>query len=90
MHGYLGLVQSSIHEFCDGLGYTPDRIGRVLLTGGTSLIPSIKRRMETLFRGKIVEVDPFLSIVKGFALGAWLSSQNRITSSAEHVQIDIA
>ena len=89
LHDYLASVESSIHSFCAEHGYETTRVGRVLLTGGTSLIPSIRRRMERLFPGKVVAIDPFLSIVNGFALGAWLTGRKKITHEDNRIHIDI-
>ncbi len=66
MHEYLSVVESSINAFCSENGYETEQIGRVLLTGGTSLIPCIRERIGRLFPDKVVPIDPFLSIVKGF------------------------
>jgi hypothetical chaperone protein len=89
LHDYLALVESSIYSFCAEHGYETTRVGRVLLTGGTSLIPCIRGRMERLFPGKVVAIDPFLSIVNGFALAAWLQARNRISLIEDQVHIDI-
>ena len=89
MQNYLDLVASSINSFCFEHGFNTDRIGRVLLTGGTSLIPCIKQRITDLFPDKVVSIDPFLSIVKGFALGAWLYNQKKISLSGDQIKIDM-
>jgi hypothetical chaperone protein len=89
MRTYLSQVESSIDTFFSEHDYNSANVGRVLLTGGTSLIPCIKRRIESMFPGKVVPIDPFLSIVKGFALGAWLESENKISQSKSQIQIDM-
>jgi hypothetical chaperone protein len=89
LHDYLAQVESSIYSFCAEHGYETTRVGRVLLAGGASLIPCIRRRMERLFPGKVVAIDPFLSIVNGFALGAWLEGHKKITHQDNQIHIDI-
>ncbi len=40
----------------------------VLCTGGSSLIPAVRRMLETHFPGKVVEHDPFTSVAAGLAI----------------------
>ena len=89
MRNYLSSVESSIETFCGDTGYNPSQIGRVLLTGGTSLIPCIQKQIADIFPGKVVNIDPFLSIVKGFALGALLKDQGNVSGDEDHMQIDL-
>ena len=90
IHHYLDLVETSIRSFCTKHGFDPGQIGRVLLTGGTSLIPCIKNRISGLFPDRVVSIDPFKSVVKGFALGAWLQGQQKITVNGDQTLIDLA
>jgi hypothetical chaperone protein len=83
MIDYLASMELSIMSFFAENRYQTGQIGRVLLTGGTSLIPSINQRIRSLFSGDVVEIDPFLSAVKGFALGAWLHSRKKISLSGD-------
>lgn len=87
---YLRTVESSIMSFCSTHGLKSSDVDRVLLTGGTSLIPSIRRSIAKLFPRRVVSVDPFLSIVKGFALGAWLLDRNKITLDGGRIEIDMS
>lgn len=89
MQNYLVAVESSIKNLCMDNEYQTGQIERVLLTGGTSLIPCINKRIQSLFPGKVVEIDPFFSTVKGFAFGAWLHGQNKISLNGDRFEIDI-
>ncbi len=40
----------------------------VLRTGGSSLIPAVKRLLDERFAGKVVEHDPFTSVATGLAI----------------------
>lgn len=87
--GYLETVESSIRHFCEGLCRSADDVDTVLLTGGTSLIPTIRRSIERTFPGKVQPVDPFMSIVHGFAYAAWLESRGRIETRDGRMQISL-
>ena len=43
-------------------------IDLVIRTGGSSLIPAVKRILETRFPGKVIEHDPFTSVAAGLAI----------------------
>ena len=86
--GYLDTIETTVLSFCAENGFESGRIGRVLLTGGTSLIPCIRRRIDQLFPRTVVPVDPFLSVVKGFALGAWLQGERMISLEENQMEID--
>jgi hypothetical chaperone protein len=86
---YLQTVDGSIRRFCDRFVGGTAGIDRVLLTGGTSLIPAIRHNLESMFPGRIEPVDPFMSIVKGFALGAWLSAEGRLQERDGRLEIDL-
>lgn len=45
-----------------------DRVNRVVSTGGSSLIPSVRRILEERFPGCVEEWDPFRSIAAGLAM----------------------
>ena len=46
----------------------PDDIDSVIRTGGSSLIPAIKKILDNLFPDKVIEHDPFTSVAKGLAI----------------------
>lgn len=82
---YLATVVDAIRGFCGGV----DAIDRVLLTGGTSLIPAIRARIGSIFPDRVVGIDPFMSIVKGFALAAWLGGHGRLSETGGRLEIDL-
>jgi hypothetical chaperone protein len=43
-------------------------IDLVIRTGGSSLIPAVKRILEARFPGKVIEHDPFTSVAAGLAI----------------------
>ena len=86
---YLESVEGSINEFCNQSELDKNGIDRVVLTGGTSLIPCIGQMINRLFPGRVESIDPFLSIVQGFAIGAWLRGENRISDEMEGMRIDL-
>jgi hypothetical chaperone protein len=45
-----------------------DSIDLVLRTGGSSLIPAVRRILEARFPGRVVEHDPFTSVAAGLAI----------------------
>jgi len=45
-----------------------DDIDLVLRTGGSSLIPAVRRILEDRFPGRVVEHDPFTSVAAGLAI----------------------
>ncbi|NKC01375.1 MAG: Hsp70 family protein [Pseudomonadales bacterium] len=49
-------------------GLQADDIDIVLRTGGSSLIPAVKRLLDERFPGKVVEHDPFTSVAAGLAV----------------------
>jgi hypothetical chaperone protein len=44
----------------------------VIRTGGSSLIPAVKRVLEQRFPSKVVEHDPFTSVAAGLAIAEYL------------------
>ena len=49
-------------------GLAPNDIDLVLRTGGSSLIPAVRRILEDRFPGRVVEHDPFTSVAAGLAI----------------------
>ena len=87
---YLNEVNQHIRAFCSANATSPDLIDHVILTGGTSLIPAIKDAIDGLFPDRVVPIDPFESIVKGFAFAAWLGSQGRLSHEGDRLTMDLA
>lgn len=48
----------------------PGAIDVVVRTGGSSLIPAVRRVLERRFPGRVVEHDPFTSVADGLAIAA--------------------
>ena len=64
----LDMMMASIQEAESGAGVRPEQIDRVLTTGGTSLIPAIRRMLEQRFGpDKITQRDTFTSVAAGLA-----------------------
>ena len=49
-------------------GLAPNDVDLVLRTGGSSLIPAVRRILEGRFPGRVVEHDPFTSVAAGLAI----------------------
>tara|TARA_S200000501_G_scaffold86630_1_gene79618 strand:- start:60 stop:689 length:630 start_codon:yes stop_codon:yes gene_type:complete len=49
-------------------GLTANQVDIVLGTGGSSLIPAVRRLLESRFPNKVVEHDPFTSVAAGLAI----------------------
>jgi hypothetical chaperone protein len=59
-------IRDSIEETCRSASVSPDRIDKVLLTGGTSQIPFIQRTIERIFAPeRIVRPGFFSSVASG-------------------------
>ncbi|MEM1435847.1 MAG: Hsp70 family protein [Pseudomonadota bacterium] len=52
-------------------GLSAGNIDIVLRTGGSSLIPAVRRRLEARFPGRVVEHDPFTSVAAGLAIASY-------------------
>ena len=50
------------------IGLPPDKIDIVLRTGGSSLIPAVRRILDRRFPGRVVEHDPFTGVASGLAI----------------------
>ncbi len=58
----------SISDLLDRVDLASDDIDLVIRTGGSSLIPAVKRILEAQFPGKVIEHDPFTSVAAGLAI----------------------
>lgn len=58
----------AVRQVMDMAGTTADETSLVLRTGGSSLIPAVKHRLEERFGGRVVEHDPFISVATGLAI----------------------
>ncbi len=62
-------TETCVHQVLRKAGAEAAKIDRVFLTGGSSLLPSLRRLFESLFgQGKVASGDEFTSVAKGLAL----------------------
>ena len=54
----------------DGAGLSAGGIDVVVRTGGSSLIPAVRKVLDARFPGRVVEHDPFTSVGEGLAIAA--------------------
>ena len=64
----LDQVRRGIDETLERAGLSHEAIDVVLRTGGSSLIPAVKRILEDRFPNRVVEHDPFTSVAAGLAI----------------------
>jgi hypothetical chaperone protein len=70
----LARTEQVVDETVAKAGLRLEDIDIVLRTGGSSLIPAVKRLLDERFPGKVVEHDPFTSVAAGLAVAnfhAW-------------------
>ena len=80
-----------LEEFRDALTHLlkksnlqPNDIDSVIRTGGSSLIPAIKKILDNLFPGKVIEHDPFTSVAKGLAIANYNKLGKNLNQKAEN------
>jgi hypothetical chaperone protein len=61
-------VSKGIDDTLERAALSHDAIDIVLRTGGSSLIPAVKRILEERFPNRVVEHDPFTSVAAGLAI----------------------
>ena len=66
--GILEKLQGAITHLLAQANLRAGDIHLVIRTGGSSLIPAVKRILENRFPGKVVEHDPFTSVAAGLAI----------------------
>ena len=64
----LDKFSQSISDLLKRVDLESDDIDLVIRTGGSSLIPAVKRILEARFPGKVIEHDPFTSVAAGLAI----------------------
>ena len=67
----LDLVERALSDTLERAGLHRDAIDIVLCTGGSSLIPAVRRILEEHFPGRVVEHDPFTSVAAGLAIASY-------------------
>ena len=70
-------IRGCVERLLESTGIAPRNIDRVFLTGGSSLVPSVRRVFEDRFdSGRISGGSEFTSVAKGLALRALSESDN--------------
>ena len=64
----LDKFSQSISDLWQEVKLKSSDIDLVIRTGGSSLIPAVRRILETRFPGKVIEHDPFTSVAAGLAI----------------------
>lgn len=64
----LGQVEEAVTETLRRARLPEDAIDIVLRTGGSSLIPAVRRILDDRFPGRVVDHDPFTSVAAGLAV----------------------
>ena len=67
----LAQVEQALDDTLVRAGLSRDAIDIVLCTGGSSLIPAVRRILEDHFPGRVVEHDPFSSVAAGLAIASF-------------------
>jgi len=67
----LSLVEKALNDTLDRAGLHNEDIDIVLCTGGSSLIPAVRRILEEHFPHRVVEHDPFTSVAAGLAIASF-------------------
>lgn len=72
------MIQKQLQQFDTAVRETLARaniaaeaIDVVVSTGGSSLIPAVRRSLETYFPGRVVKHDPFTSVAAGLAIAEY-------------------
>ena len=68
IEGPLQQIAKVLDETVERAGIQMADIDIVLRTGGSSLIPAVKRLLDDRFPGRVVEHDPFTSVAAGLAV----------------------
>jgi len=67
----IGEIVTCVHKLVSDAGVTEERIDRVLLTGGSSFVPAVRKIFSDSFgENKIVNLDAFTSVAHGLAISA--------------------
>jgi hypothetical chaperone protein len=67
----LSQVEQALDDTLIRAGLSRDAIDIVLCTGGSSLIPAVRKILEDHFPGRVVEHDPFTSVAAGLAIASY-------------------
>ena len=64
----LSEFEQAVDDTLARVGLQSDEIDIVLRTGGSSLIPAVRRILDRRFPGRVVEHDPFTGVASGLAI----------------------
>ena len=67
----LSQLQEAVTAILNKADMDAGEIELVIRTGGSSLIPAVKRLLDTRFPGKVIEHDPFTSVAAGLAIAEY-------------------
>lgn len=67
----LDKFQQAVNDALDLAGVGKEDVQLVIRTGGSSLIPAVKKILDDLFPGKVIEHDPFTSVAAGLAIAEY-------------------
>ena len=70
-------LEQAVDETLSRANIRGDEVELVIRTGGSSLIPAVKRILEARFAGKVVEHDPFTSVAAGLAIAEYLGASEK-------------
>ena len=73
----LGQTRELVSAVLDSSLCTPQQIGVVIRTGGTSEIVAVRELLEQLFPGRVEGHDPFTSVASGLAIANWRGGLGR-------------
>ena len=77
--GLLDKFSQSINDLLQRAELESRDIDLVIRTGGSSLIPAVKRILEARFPGKVIEHDPFTSVAAGLAIADYERLGEKLT-----------
>ena len=77
--GLLDKFSQSISDLLQRAELESRDIDLVIRTGGSSLIPAVKRILEARFPGKVIEHDPFTSVAAGLAIADYEGLGEKLT-----------
>lgn len=75
----LAVFEETVQETLRRSGLEHEAIDLVLSTGGSSLIPAVRRILERQFPERVVEHDPFTSVAAGLAIADYMNGNRRQT-----------
>jgi hypothetical chaperone protein len=74
-------VERALDATLERAGLRADQIDIVLRTGGSSLIPAVRRILEDRFPTQVVDHDPFTSVAAGLAIASYQGLEFRASGS---------